>query len=365
MTAASGNKRKRKSRTLPAAKVGLPPGTLVHVGEIKTEQPLISTLTFDEHGVEEQSFDSIDALNDYRPGHQRLWLNVHGLQDPAILAAIGQRYHLHPLVLEDILNTHQRPKIDNYGDYLFFVARIFEYDPDSRTLISDQVSIVLGKDFVLSFQERRSGIFEPIRERLRAEGAPLRRNGGDYLVHALLDAVVDRYFVVLDQLGNTAEDLEDAAIGSPTPDLLKTINLVKHDCQLIRRAIWPLRDVLNGLIRDDHTFFTADSKLYLRDIADHTIHVIETLDTVRDLLSDLMDIYLSAVSNRLNLQVRILTVLTTIFLPATLIAGIFGMNFEYMPIIGRSGGFYIALGLMAVIALGMAAIFWRRNWLKA
>jgi len=365
MSTTRANTKRRKSKSLTALKAGLPPGTLVHVGAVKTDRPLISLLAYDDDGIEEHRFESIAESREYRPQHKRLWLNVYGLQDPEILGEIGRRFRLHPLVLEDILNTHQRPKIEDYGTYLYCVARVFEYDGATRTLSSDQVSIVLGENFVLTFQERRSGTFEPIRERMRIPGAPFLQHGTDYLAYTLLDAIVDQYFVIVDRLGDTAEDLEDDALASPTPALLKTINLVKHDTHLLRRAIWPLREVLNGLIRGESRFFSADTRLYLRDIYDHLVHVVETLDAVRELLGDLMDIYLSSVSNRLNVEVRILTVLTTLFLPATLITGIFGMNFQVMPLLDEDWGFYVAMGMMGSVALGMAAIFWRRNWLRS
>lgn len=361
--ARNGNKR-RKSRSLTPAKAGLPPGSLVHVGSVKTDRPQITLLAYDAEGIDEKRFASINESRAYQPGRKNLWLNVYGLQDAEILGEIGRRFDLHPLVLEDILNTHQRPKIEDYGDYLYCVVRVFEYDAHSRTLNSDQLSIVLGRNFVLTFQERHTGTFEPIRERLRAPRSPALRHGTDYLAYALLDAVIDQYFVVVDRLGDTAEELEDEALARPSPDLLQAINLVKHDTQLLRRAIWPLREVLNGLIRGESEFFHSETRLYLRDIYDHTIHVIETLDAVRELLGDLMDIYLSAMSNRLNVEVRILTVLTTLFLPATLITGIFGMNFDRMPLLTDPAGFYVALGLMTAVAVAMAGIFWRRNWLR-
>lgn len=362
-TARNGTKR-RKTKALSAAKAGLPPGSLVHVGAVKTDRPQITLIAYDDDGIEEKRFENIAASREYVPTHARRWLNVHGLQDAAILGEIGRRFGLHPLVLEDILNTHQRAKIEDYGDYLFCVLRVFGYDTESRTLNSDQLSVVLGENFVLTFQERRTGLFEPIRERMRAAGAPLLKHGTDYLAYTLLDTVIDQYFIVVDQLSDTAEQLEDEALASPTPQLLRTINLVKHDTQLLRRAIWPLREVLNGLIRDENRFFQPETRLYLRDVYDHTIHVIETLDAVRELLGDLMDMYLSSVSNRLNVEVRILTVLTTLFLPATLITGIFGMNFSHMPLLGDAQGFYISLAMMAGVAGAMAAAFWRRNWLR-
>lgn len=345
-------------------KIGLPPGSLVHVGEIKTPRPSISLMEFDADGLDERSFASLEESRGYTPTRNTLWLNVYGLQDPTILGEIGRRFGLHPLVQEDILNTHQRSKIEEYDDYLYCVVRLFDVDPATRAVHSDQLSLVLGRNFVLSFQERPRGIFEPIRERLRAPRAPIRGHGADYLAYALLDAVIDRYFVVVDHLAEAAEDLEDQALGPPEPGLLRAINQVKHDALLVRRAVWPLREVLSNLLRGESAFFSRDTRLYLRDVYDHTIHVVETLDTVRDLLGDLVDLYMSAISNRLNVEVRILAVLSMLFMPATLIAGIFGMNFRAMPLLEDATGFWVALGMMATMAAVMGVIFWRRKLLR-
>ncbi len=217
---------------------------------------------------------------------------------------------------------------------------------------------------MLTFQERATGAFEAVRERLRAETGAMKTHGTDYLAYALLDTLVDRYFVMLDNLADMAEELQDEALNRPNPSLLAEINRVKHEALLLRRAVWPLREILNLLARADNGFFTADTRLYLRDIYDHTVHVLESLESVRDLLADLLDIYLSSVSNRLNTEVRILTVLTTLFMPATLIAGIFGMNCQTMPLLDAHDGFWIALATMLGAATVMAAAFWRRNWLR-
>ena len=353
-----------KKHTRPTRKLGLPPGSLVHIGEIKTAKPNITLIEFDAHGITETRFDTIEASREHRPTREKMWLNVYGLHDPAVMAEIGRRFKLHPLVQEDILNTLQRPKSDEYADYLFIVARCFDFDTETRSLTSDQVSIVLGHNFVLTFQERATGAFEAVRERLRAETGAMKTHGTDYLAYALLDTLVDRYFVMLDNLADMAEELQDEALNRPNPSLLAEINRVKHEALLLRRAVWPLREILNLLARADNGFFTADTRLYLRDIYDHTVHVLESLESVRDLLADLLDIYLSSVSNRLNTEVRILTVLTTLFMPATLIAGIFGMNFQTMPLLDEHDGFWIALATMLGAATVMAAAFWRRNWLR-
>lgn len=348
----------------PRRKTGLPPGSLVHTGERKTRSPSLSLLRYDQDQVSPSQPESPAGIAPPGPG-EHLWLNVDGIHDPALMAEIGTRFGLHPLVQEDIMNPHQRPKVEDYGSYLYFVVHLFEACPDQDELLSDQISIVLGHDFVLTFQERKGDCFAPIRERLSGARATLRREGSGYLAYALLDAVIDRYFLIADWLGERAEQIEDEALENPRRDLLARINRVKRDTLQVRRAVWPLREVLNGLIRGEDAFFNAATQLYLRDVYDHTVHVIEILEAVRDLLADLVDIYLSSVSNRLNLELRVLTVLTTLFMPASLIAGIFGMNFRYIPLLESHSGFALALALMALIATAMAALFWRRNWLRS
>lgn len=353
----------KKTRKLRSQKTGLAPGALVHVGERRTAQPDITLFEYDASALRETRFASIAASREHSRGPGTLWLNVHGLHEPEVMAEIGHRFNLHPLVLEDILNTDQRPKVDDYGDYLYIVARFFDYDTATGTVGSDQISIVLGTDFVLTFQERPTGTFDPLRERLRGDKGQVRKLGADYLAYSLLDTVVDRYFAVLEQLTERTEALEDTLLQQATPAALKEIHAIKREAMVMRRAVWPLREVINGLARADQRFFKAETQPYLRDIYDHTVHVIESLEGIRDLIAGMLDIYLSSISNRVNMEVRILTVITTLFMPAALIAGIFGMNFRSMPLIGDDEGFLIALGMMATIAVVMATIFWRRRWL--
>ena len=355
----------RKTRPSAGKKAGLPPGSLVHVGEIRTPQPVATVLSFDGAHLTEEVLPNTAAIAHHHFGHSRVWLNVHGLQDATLIKAIGERFGLHPLVLEDILNTGQRPKIDDYGDYIYLVVRMFAWGETTHTVEADQISIVIGKEFVLSFQERPTGVFEPTRQRLRSGGSPLRLRGIDHLAHALIDSIVDRYFAVVDALGVVTESMEDEAMGKPTPDVLQRLNAVKHDVITVRRAVWPLREVLGTLARTDNAFFGEDMRPYFRDVLDHTLHVVELLDDVRDLLGDVLNVHLSNVSNRLNQEVRVLTVLTMLFLPASLIAGIFGMNFEPLPLAQRVDGFWLAIGLMGVTASILAAIFWRRAWLRS
>ncbi|HNQ56570.1 MAG: magnesium and cobalt transport protein CorA [Rhodocyclaceae bacterium] len=353
----------KKNRKLRSQKTGLAPGALVHLGEKRTARPDITLFEFDAGALRESRFASIAESRDHARAPGTLWLNVHGLHEPEVMAEIGHRFRLHPLVLEDILNTDQRPKVDDYGDYLYIVARFFDYDAAKGVIGSDQLSIVLGPDFVLTFQERPTGTFDPLRERLRADKGQIRRLGADYLAYSMLDILVDRYFTVLEQLTERTEALEDRLLQQATPALLKEIHEIKREALSLRRAIWPLREVINSLTRADQRFFKPETQPYLRDIYDHAVHVIESLEGIRDLIAGMLDIYLSSVSNRVNMEVRILTVITTLFMPAALIAGIFGMNFRNMPLIADSGGFLVALGMMGAIALVMVTIFWRRHWL--
>lgn len=355
---------KKKPAKLRSVKTGLAPGTLVHLGERRTARPDITLFEYDSATLKETRFDSLAAARVHVRGPGTLWLNVHGLHEPEVMAGIGQRFGLHPLVMEDILNTDQRPKVDDYDRYLYIVARYFDYDVAKGTISSDQISLVLGEDFVLTFQERPTGTFDPLRERLRGDKGQIRKLGADYLAYSVLDILVDSYFGVLEQLAERSEDVEDRLLLRATPDLLREIHAIKHETMIMRRAVWPLREVINGLTRADQRFFRPAIQPYLRDIYDHTVHIIESLENIRDLIAGMLDIYLSSVSNRVNMEVRILTVITTLFMPAALIAGIFGMNFQDMPLLADDDGFLISLSMMGAVALVMVTVFWRRRWLR-
>lgn len=353
----------KKRRHAHNKKTGLPPGSLVHTGDVKTLNITLSVFRYNADRIEERSIHSLSEL-DTDTGNDILWLNVHGLHDPALMAAIGQRFGLHPLVLEDILNTDQRPKVDMYDDYLYLVTRFFTYESGQMQVSSEQISIILGERFVLSFQERPTGSFDPIRERLRANKGLLRKSGADVLAYALLDMIVDKYFVMLEQISDDCERLEDQLLHKPSDAVLQSIHKLKRETMDLRRAVWPLREIINTLIRNEFGFFQENTILYLRDVYDHSIHFIESLESLRDLLAGMLDIYLSSISNQVNKEVRTLTVVTMLFMPATLISGIFGMNFDNMPLLQNYWGFWIALAIMLLVAIGMGLHFWRRQWLS-
>lgn len=351
--------KKRRSK-----KLGMDPGTLVHVGEVKTKTPVVSLIEYSESYCEERTLEPMEVSGYKKPANCKIWLNLHGLHDPQLIADIGKTFGLHPLVLEDILNTDQRPKADAYDDYLYIVTRSFFYDKEQNALGSEQVSLVLGENFVLSFQERPTGSFEPVRERLRKGRTHIRESGSDYLAYALLDVVVDHYFIVLEQIGDDSETLEDILLKQPTTQTLHKIHRLKRESMELRRSVWPFREVLNSLIRNEHRFFKDNTLLYLRDVYDHTVHFIESLEAIRDLLAGMLDIYLSSLSNRVNMELRTLTVVAMLFMPATLIASIFGMNFETMPWLDNPNGFWWAISIMAGVALSMGLLFWHRQWLS-
>lgn len=350
----------------------MPPGSLIYVGQADNDvsqlaKPTIRLLEYDAADFIERtlSIDDLATLNIHENAHKKLWLNIHGVHDVALIKQIGDLFNLHPLVQEDILNTQQRPKIDEYDDYLFLEALSFKYDQTNMAVDSEQISFVLGRNYLLTFQERSTGIFEPVRSRLRVSRAHIRELGVDYLAYALLDSIVDRYFKVLEDVGEDSEALEDILLHKPSNTELHSIHQLKHVSIELRRAVWPLREVINSLTRNENDFFKPATMPYLRDVYDHTVNFIESLESIRDSLSGMMDIYMASVSNRVNLEVRALTVVAMLFMPATLIAGIFGMNFHEMPWLADKNGFWWAMGLMVSIALVMIMIFWRRQWLSS
>ena len=343
--------------------LGEAPGSLLPVGEQKLASASLTLVEFGPQQLSESSFASVAAGLAYRPEQPVLWLNVYGLHDPAVMQAIGERFRLHPLVQEDILNNRQRPKVEDYGDYLFIATRVFHFPEDSGRLSYDQMYLVLGNDFVLTFQERPTGVFEPVRERLRSARCALRNKGADYLAYSLLDAIIDDYFGVLSQFTEHVERTDQLLLHGREQGVLNRVQRLKHDCLKLRRSILPLREILLTMMRGDYTLIRQETQVYLRDAYDHTMHVIESLEMSREMVADMLDLYLSTQSHRLNLQMRVLTVFSMIFMPLTLIAGIYGMNFENMPELHWRYGYYAVLALMGSIAGGLVLLFWKRNWI--
>ncbi len=343
-------------------KTGLPPGTLVHVGSRKTENVTITVLEYDEKGIQQIKVDDPGDLAYYRDSSKTSWVNIDGLHDTKLLDAIGSVFGLHPLVLEDMLNTEERPKIEDYGDYTFIAVKQLFIDENTGELDTDHQNIILGKGFVISAGESRTRIFDPIRERLE-NGVRLRKMGADYLAYTLLDAIVDNYFDVLERQGEMIEKVEEILVSSPVRNTLNKILDAKNDMLYIHKNIWPLREVANLLERGESTLVGHETRVYLRDLYDHVMQALDTTEIYRDILSGLLDVYLSSVSNRMNEIMKVLTIISTIFIPLTFLAGIYGMNFSYIPELGWRWGYFALLGVMAVLALLMLLFFKRKKWL--
>ena len=342
-------------------KTGLPPGTLVHIGERRTEQVTFTVFHYGAAGCEELQPYQANQLAP--PADESVvWINVSGVHNVEVLEAIGKQFVLHPLLLEDIANTDQRPKLDDYETYFFLVMKMMSLT-DKKEIAVEQVSLVLGRNYVLSFQENGTDVFQPVRERLRGGKGRLRQSGADYLLYALVDAIVDQYFAVLEFMGEKIELLQQTVVADPKPETLNEIHGLKRQLLFVRRAVWPLRDVMNNLSRSDCPFLLEATKLFFRDVYDHVVQIVDTIETLREMVSASLDIYLSSVSYRLNAVMRVLTVITTIFMPLSFIASIYGMNFEHMPELKSTWGYPIVLIAMTVVGLGMLVLFRNKRWL--
>jgi magnesium transporter len=343
-------------------KTGLPPGTLVHIGEEKTESVKITILNYDETQFQEVEVSKVEECLPFKDKPNVTWINIDGIHQVDIIEKIGHYFNLHPLLLEDIMNTEQRPKMEDYGDYIFVVMKMLSYDEKDGEIKAEQISLVLGSNYVISFQEREGNVFDSIRGRMKNEKWRIRRMGADYLVYSLIDIIIDNYFTILEKLGEKIEDLEDELVVNVRPETLRSIHNLKREMLSLRKSVWPLREVVNGLERGESSLIHKSTYVYLRDVYDHTIQVIDTIETFRDMLAGMFDIYLSSISNRLNEVMKVLTIIATIFIPLTFIVGLYGMNFEYMPELKMRWAYPAVLILMLVIAVTMLVYFKRKRW---
>lgn len=350
-------------------KIGLAPGTLVYTGEEKAEPARITLMDFDESEIREKPLANVSESIPFKKLPTVTWLNVDGIHDVNILQEIGEVFAIHPLIMEDILNTEQRPKADVFEDYAFIVVKMLRKGEKESEIISEQVSFILGKNFVISFQEMKGDTFDPIRDRIRANKGRVRKMDADYLFYLLIDSIVDNYFVILENFGERIETLDEEIMENPTVASHNHIHALKRDLIDIRRAIWPLREAVGTLEREETRLIDKKTHVFLRDLYDHTIQIIDTVESFRDMVSGLVDLYMSSVSNRMNEVMKVLTIIATIFIPITFIAGVYGMNFNpavsaaNMPELNWRWGYIIALGLMAAVAITMIIFFKRKKWL--
>jgi magnesium transporter len=345
-------------------KAGLPPGSLVHIGETKDVKVKMKVLDYDEAHVQEREVEKVEECFIFKDQPTVTWINVDRIDHIETVEKLGECYGIHPLVLEDILNTDQRPKMEDYDQYSFIVLKMLYYRDQSGEVDAEQVSLILGKNFVFSFQEGKEGdVFDSLRDRIRNGKGRVRKMGADYLTYALIDAIVDHYFIILEKLGERIEFLEEALVTHPTTETLKEIHKLKREMIFLRKAVWPLREVISGLSRGESPLIQESTRVYLRDVYDHTIQVIDTIETFRDMVGGMLDIYLSSVSNRLNAVMKVLTIIATIFMPLTFLAGVYGMNFKYMPELEWRWGYPVVWVVMVVVGVCMLGYFRKKKWL--
>lgn len=339
------------------------------MGKESTLSVSMQVIDYSKDTFVERSLEKIEECFPFRDTGTISWINIDGVHDPNIIEAIGAHFGIHPLVLEDIMHTNQRPKMEVFEDYIYLVYRMLYQNDSDKEIQSEQVSIILTKNVVLSFQERPGDIFDPIRERIRSNKGRIRKMGADYLAYSLFDGVVDNYFVILENIGESLEEMEDQLLDDPKPETLQRIHSFKADMIFLRKSVWPLREVVNGLLRGESTLITKATGIYLRDVYDHTIQVIDTVETFRDMISGMFDIYMSSVSNKMNEVMKVLTIFASIFIPLTFVAGIYGMNFDpgispfNMPELQWYFGYPFALTIMLGMGLLMLWYFKRKKWM--
>ncbi len=342
---------------------GEPPGTMVHIGERKIETPKITIIEYDEENFSERVIEDIDEIKSAKDNGRVCWLNVDGIHDLELIANVGEIFDLHPLLLEDVVNTDQRPKLDDYNEYNFVVLKMLQYDEKKGELDIEQVSLILGDKWVLTLQERPGDAFDFVRDRIRNAKGRIRKKGADYLAYALMDAIVDNYFVVLENLGMRIEEIEEDLVQDLTPEMSSEIHRMKRQTINLRHSIWPLREVISGFQRTGSKLISESTAVFLRDLYDHTIQVIDTVETYRDIISGMLDTYLSLTSNRMNEVMKVLTIIATIFIPLTFIAGVYGMNFQHMPELAWKWAYPAVLGIMALVSVVMIIFFKRKKWI--
>lgn len=350
-------------RQSAAAKAGASPGTLVHIGEQKIDRVRLTVIDYDTAAVTPHQDIALAEALACADGPRNTWLNVDGIHDVTVIAGIGDHFKLHPLTQEDILHTAQRPKMESFDHYLFIVLPMLRYLPEEARVISEQVSLIITHRVLISFQESAGDVFTPVRERLHKNRGRIRSSGCDYLAYALVDAVVDHYFVILEQIGTRIDELEEQTIDNPKPEILHRLHALKREVIGLRKQIWPLREVISALARQDSALIHRETAIFFRDVHDHTIQIIDTIESYRDLLAGVLELHLSTISNRMSEVMKTLTIIATIFIPLTFIAGVYGMNFRFMPELEWRWGYGFALGLMGLTVSALFVYFKKKNWL--
>lgn len=349
---------KKQSKTL-----GLPPGSLVHVGKSASPKIRISVMDYDQGHLIEKEDVSLEECLQLMKTPTVTWINIQGIHDPHVITNVGQHFGLHALLLEDIMNAGQRSKLDDYKDHLFIVLRMLSYNGTAEKVEDEQVSLILGKQYVISFLEGDHDIFDSVRGRIRKGNKRIRTMGSDYLCYALIDCIVDHYFVILEAVDQKLENVETTLADQPGPETMRLIQHLKREIIILRKSVWPLREVINHFRKSESPLIKSSTQLYLHDVYDHTIQAMDTIESFRDIASGMLDVYLSNMSYHMNDVMKVLTIMATIFVPLTFIASLYGMNFEHMPELRSEWGYPIALSIMLITGLGMLYFFRRKRWI--
>jgi magnesium transporter len=346
-----------------AKKLGQPAGSLIYAGDKLDRQLKVTILEYDEQECREREITAFDECLMLDNPQTVTWLNVDGLQHLDDLQKIGECFKLHPLILEDILSTDQRPKLDEWPNLLYLTLRMLNFNETTNEINSEQLNLIIGSNYVITLHESDTQLFDALKSRITSGQTKIRKSGADYLAYAILDLIVDNYFVIMERLGETIEDLEGELVTRPVPGTLAGLHKLKRDMIILRKSVWPLREVLSKLERRESPLIKDSTGIYFKDVYDHVIQIIDTIESFRDMLSGMLDIYLSSVSNRLNEIMKVLTIIATIFIPLTFVAGVYGMNFKYMPELEWHYGYHLTLSLMATVAGIMLLYFKRKKWI--
>ena len=353
------NRKKTKARL----NIDAAPGTLIQSTDTSLPPAKITYFEYSEDYLNERQLESLSQVLPLGNANRTVWINVDGLYDNALMQQVMDCFGIHPLVIEDIQTTTQRPKTDTYESYLFLTLKMLQWDEKDRNILAEQVSLLIGKNYVISFQEVQGDVFDPIRDRIRRNKGRIRRSPADYLAYSLVDSIVDNYFLILEEFEEQIDEVEEQILTAPRPNTPQAIHDLKRKILSMRKAVWPLREVVNRLEKFESTLIHNATKPYLADVYDHTIQIIDTVETIRDITSGLLDIYLSNISNSMNSVMKVLTIIATIFIPLTFIAGVYGMNFQNMPELSWAWGYPVVVGVMVMAAVGMLFYFKRKKWL--
>jgi magnesium transporter len=354
----------RKFFVRRSKKSGLAPGTLVHIGKKRDEPIKITLIDYNEKNIVEREIVNIEDSFKFLDKKTVTWINIDGIHQTEIIEKIGKHFNMHPLILEDVVNSEQRPKVEDYGEYIFVVLKMLYLDDKKDEIQAEQISLILSEKFIISFQEEKGkDVFDVVRQRIRSGKGKIRKHGPDYLAYSLIDAIVDNYFIILEALSESLGDLEEEVVENPSINTSKSINSLKRELIFLRKCVWPLREVIRNLETSESSLIKDSTKIYFRDVYDHTIQVIDNVETFRDVISGMLDVYLSSISNKMNEIMKVLTVFSAIFIPLTFIVGIYGMNFKFFPELEWKYSYPLLWIFMIGLVFGMLFYFKKKKWL--